>query len=141
MLGNSESFLVHTIRSIVIGHGRCQATLCILHDFVGVAAPDLVRTLAILLGAIDNGCRRPVTIGYRGDSRLTPDEVQIVAIIAAAQRDEGAELAARLNWLVGGPHHKPVAIAARIVGRLLQVNGVALLPPPREQLPAMASVA
>lgn len=123
---DGKALLVHGMRSIVTGHGRCPATLAAMDALVGAAAPDLVRTLAILLGAIDNGCRRPVTVGCRGDAARTPDEVQILAIIAAAQRGAESELGARLCWLVSGPHQKPVAIAARMVGRLLDKHGVVL---------------
>jgi hypothetical protein len=140
-MGQGETYLVHAIRAIVVGHGRCPALLRLLDGLVADDAEDLARSLAILLGAIDNGCRRPVTIGYRGDATLTPNEIQIVAIIAAAQRGDSAELSARLNWLVSAPHQKPVAIAARIVARLLAAHGAMLCPSQRAELPVMYSVA
>jgi hypothetical protein len=140
-MGRDESYLVHAIRAIIVGHGRCPSLVLLLGEIVDGDAVDLARSLAILLGAIDNGCRRPVTIGYRGDSALTLDEVQILAIIAAAQREDAAELTARLTWLVTAMHQTPVAIAARIIGRILRRHDIALGAARGEPLPAMAVVA
>jgi hypothetical protein len=140
-MGKDETYLVHAMRAIIVGHGRCPSLTLLLGEIVGTDAVDLARSLAILLGAIDNGCRRPVTIGYRGDAALTLDEIQIVAILAAAQREEAAELSARLNWLVAAPHQIPVAIAARIIGRLLRKNGIVLRGTRRQEPQVMAIVA
>jgi len=140
-MGKDETYLVQAMRAIIVGHGRCPSLTLMLGEIVGGDAVDLARSLAILLGAIDNGCRRPVTIGYRGDISLTLDEIQIVAIIAAAQREDTAELSARLTWLVSPTHQVPVSIAARIIGRLLRKHGIALRATRREPPPAMAVVA
>jgi hypothetical protein len=127
-LGYGERLLLITLRKIVLGRGRCPALLREIARLPGCDPSDLVRTLAILLSAINNGCRRTVCVGYLGHAGPTFDEQRILALVAATQAEAGDLVAAHLAWLVEAPHQKPVAIAARVLGRLLLGAGVTLEP-------------
>ena len=73
-----ESLLVQAFRKIV---SETRAIAPALARTLGQAArcdgADLVQVIAIFLSAVDNGCRRAVTIGANGDPDLTPSEVQM----------------------------------------------------------------
>lgn len=128
-LDYGEHLLLIALRKIVLGRGRCPALLREIARLPGCDPSDLIRTLAILLSAINNGCRRTVYVADLGYAGSTFDEQRILALIAAAQAGDGDLVAAHLAWLVEAPHQKPVAIAARVLGRLLLDGGVALALP------------
>jgi hypothetical protein len=114
-----ESLLVQAFRKIVSGRGYCPSLARTLGQAARCDGANLVRVIAIFLSAVDNGCRRAVTIGANGDPDLTPSEVQLLALIAAAQREDEALMRAHMAFLVEPPHEKPVTVAARLVGGLL----------------------
>src|SRR5262249_30498865 len=113
------SLLVEAFRKIVSGRGYCPSMARALGRAARCDGADLVKVIAIFLAAIDNGCRRAVTIGANGDPDFTPSEVQLLALIAAAQREDDALMGAHMAFLVEPPHEKPVKVSARLVGGLL----------------------
>ena len=88
-----ESLLVEAFRKIVSGRGYCPNLALTLGRAARCDGGDLVRVIAIFLAAIDNGCRRAVTIGAKDDPDPTPSEVQLLALIvqtfAAASPESG----------------------------------------------------
>jgi hypothetical protein len=118
-MDETERLLVDAFRKIVGGRGYCPAMARSLGRVGRCDGADLVRVISIFLAAIDNGCRRAVTIGAPGDAELTPSEMQLLALIAAAQREDDALMGAHMAFLVEAPHEKPVKVAARLVGGLL----------------------
>src|SRR6185312_10296547 len=109
-----ESQLVEAFRKIVSGRGYCPHVARDLGRAARCDGADLIRVIAIFLAAIDNGCRRPVMLSGNGDPDLTPSEMQLLALIAAAQREDEALMRAHLTFLVEAPHEKPVTVAARL---------------------------
>jgi hypothetical protein len=123
-MSDIEMLLVDAFRKIATGRGHCPHLARALGRLARCDGSDLVRVIAIMLSAIDNGCRRTVTIGMPGTEECTLSELQMLAIVAAAQKSDHALLDAHLAWLVHGPHHKPVAVAARLVSGLLLKSGL-----------------
>ena len=125
-MGEIESLLVESFRKIVSGRGYCPSMARSIGRVGRCDGADLVRVISIFLAAIDNGCRRAITIGVPGDAELTPSEVQILTLIAAAQREDDALMRAHLAFLVEPPHEKPVKVAARLVGGVLLKSDIRL---------------
>ena len=143
-MGEIESQLVEAFRKIVSGRGYGPAMARSIGRVARCDEADLVRVISIFLAAIDNGCCRAIILGVTGDPDMTLSEVQLLALIAAGQREDEALMAAHLAFLVEPPHEKPVMVAARLVGRVLLKSQVQLLPSsslpshPAMLLPVMA---
>jgi hypothetical protein len=119
-----ETLLVDAFRKIATGRGHCPHLARGLGRLARCEGADLVRVIAIMLCAIDNGCRRTIVIGMPGAEECTLSELQMLAIVAAAQKSDYALLDAHLTWMVHPPHRKPVAVAARLVSGLLLKSGL-----------------
>jgi hypothetical protein len=123
-MSDIEMLLVDAFRKIATGRGHCPHLARAFGRLARCEGADLVRVTAILLSAIDNGCRRTVIIGMPGAEECTLSELQMLAIVAAAQKSDHALLDAHLAWMVHPPHRKPVAVAARLLSGLLLKSGL-----------------
>jgi hypothetical protein len=131
--------LVWTWRKFVVGHADCPVLAREYFAFAGEQADDLLIAFAAFLQALGSGSRRTMTVGHPHCAGLTPDEQQILRLIAAAQEGEDALLEAHLSWLVKGSQKEAVARTVKMLVMRLNACGVILpeaayAPPPATAL-------
>ena len=121
-----ELLLVWSWRKIVSSRGNCPGIEREFTEWAGKSGQDMLLTYAAFLKALGHGSRRPLTIGHPGLLGFTPDERQVIALLAAAQAGDDARLSAHLEWLIRTDCQCTATIAARTFARLLADHGVKL---------------
>jgi len=128
--------LVWTWRKFVSGHADCPLLAREYFSFAGERADELLSAFAAFLQTLGHGSRRILAVGHPHCAGITPDEGQILRLIAAAQSDDTALLTAHLRWLVKSEHQPATWRAVNHLVANLSACGVVLptiatTPPPR----------
>jgi hypothetical protein len=127
--------LVWTWRKFVSGQSDCPLLAREYFSFAGERADELLAAFAAFLQTLGHGSRRILAVGHPHCVGITPDEGQILRLIAAAQSNDAALLAAHLRWLVKG-EYQPASERAvnHLVANLsacgVMLPAVATAPPP-----------
>ncbi len=126
-------FVLLAIRNRIYNTPLCSSLLTTIEKVFG---PDL----DLFLSAIDRYSRRRLTVYPPQASQQTADEIALVNLIAAAQRQDWTEFQARCAWLINKPGLEVLrfyshAVAARLDLDALTLNPETLRPkptPPRQ---------
>lgn len=133
--------LVWTWRKLVAGEVECPLLAREYMRFDGGRGLVLLEAFGVFLQALGAGSRRMLAVGQPRVAGITGDEAQMLRLIAAAQSQDDALLAAHLSWLVRGAHGDTVARSARYLAESLLDCGVVLPPATPAPPPARASLA
>jgi hypothetical protein len=121
--GPGRELLIGALRRIAAGR---SCTVLTQRDFATAFrgdADEVFATFRAFLQSLAHGGRRKLRVGLPGARHMTPDEIAIIALIAAAQVDDAARLDAHLCWLVRGEARLLVAIMTRALATALAVRG------------------
>jgi hypothetical protein len=121
-----ELLLVWSWRKIVSSRGNCPGIEREFNEWAGEAGREMLLTYAAFLKALGHGSRRTLSIGHPGLLAFTPDERQVIALLAAAQAGDDVRLSAHLEWLIRADCQCTATIAARTFAQLLADHGVVL---------------
>jgi hypothetical protein len=127
--GPGAELLIGALRRVAAGRDCAALTR---RDFATAFPGDtdeVFATFRAFLQSLAHGSRRKLRVGLPGARQTTPDEIAIVALIAAAQAAEEARLEAHLCWLARGEARPLVAIMTRALATALAVHGQWLLVP------------
>jgi hypothetical protein len=114
--------LIRTLRRIAAGR-ECEAlTIREFDDAFGEDAAEVFATFYTFLQAVACGSRRKMRVAHPGSHPLTPDELQLLTVIAAAQSGDAPRLEAHLRWLSRASLRAAVAITARALATALAVH-------------------
>lgn len=133
-LSEPDSLVVRVWRTIILGHDGCRA---LGRSFGCPNGIQLIEAVATFLRALNHGSRHILDVGHPSCAiitfdAITPDERQMLTVIAASQAGDEALLLAHLTWLVRSDRREDVAQAVHALGRLLQARGMRLpLPAPK----------
>jgi hypothetical protein len=120
---DGEALLIGALRRAAAGHERCVLTR---RDFA-IAFPgdvdEVLVTFRAFLGALAHAGRRKLRIGLPGSSLAMPDEILLIALLAAAQARDDELVDAYLCWLARPGARAAVAITARALATALAVHG------------------
>jgi hypothetical protein len=105
-----------------------------LADVCGEDAAEVLATFRTFLQALAFAGRRRLRIGWGGYAGITPDERQLLSLVAAAQAGDRPQLEAHLRWLAGAERRATLAIATQALGAALAAHGMRL-PPPHPSMP------
>lgn len=124
-LSYAEHLLVWAIRHWVDGR-QCWAVVeREFRDACGSPADSTVLTaLGQFLVRIAVHGRRQIRIGYRGYPGVSPDEMVLLQLVAAAQADEPYRIACRLPWLFAMPEHREARELLTQIARPLAACGL-----------------
>lgn len=125
--------LVWTWRKLVAGEVECPVLAKEFMAFPDGRGLELLEAFGVFLQALGAGSRRLLAVGQPRCAGITNDEAQMLRLIAAAQVEDGALLAAHLAWLVRGNHRETVERSARYLAGTLLDCGVVL--PPATSVP------
>lgn len=131
--------LVWTWRKFVIGHADCPVLVREYLDFAGEQADAVLGAFAAFLQALGGGSRRMLSVGHPHCAGLTPDETQMLRLIAAAQTGDEALLTANLRWMTKPDYQAAALTAVTALAAQLTACGVVLPaahydPPPTSAL-------
>ena len=132
LAGTGEHLLVGILRHMAAA-APCPVVARRLTEAFGEDAGEVSATLGAFLRALAYAGRRRLSVGHPGSIVLTRDEVQLLALLAAAQAAEPAWLDAHLCWLAKSDRREPLALAALALGTALAAHGYRFsgAPPPR----------
>jgi len=118
--------LIWTWRKLVQGQGDCPLLVREYDRFAGSNADLLLAAFAAFLMALGRASRRTLSVGRPYCAGVTSDEEQMLCLVAAAQEDDRALVAAHLVWMVRREQQESVTQAVNRLAALLTVSGVAL---------------
>jgi hypothetical protein len=127
--GYSERLLVRSLRRIASGKGCCPFISREVAALCGEEALEVVATCGTFLQALSFAGRRRLTFAKPGSAGITPDERQLLELVAATQAGRTELFEAHLRWLAR-PERRPVLkIAAGAVATAFAVNELRFAPP------------
>ncbi len=130
--GYVEHLLVWSWRRIATGRACCPLMMDEFADACGEDGPEVFVTLCTFLKGLALAGRRQLVIGAPGCLAVTPDERQVLTLLAAAQAGAPALLEAHLRWIAIPEKRHILEIATGAFARALNTNDL------RIALPAQA---
>ena len=127
--------LVWTWRKLLSGQESCPLLAAEYRRIAGDQAGALLCLFANALQALGHGSRRMLSVGPPHAAGLTPDEVQMLRLAAAAQTVDAALLEANLRWMVKREGQPAAQAGVLLLMARLREHGVVLpavtqAPPP-----------
>ena len=122
--GYGNHFLVWSWRRIITGRTDCAWFAQEYDDLCGQNGPEVFNTLCIFLKALGFASRRQIAIGPTGWLSVTPDEQQMLSLLADAQTGQRDAMAARLCWISVPERRGVLEIAAGALAAALAANNV-----------------
>lgn len=112
-------FVIETWRQAALGHANAPKFLRDFRDHCGDAAEGVFEDYFSFLHLLGQGSRRRLAVGHPGCPGMTRDEIQVLALLAAAQAGHGTLFDAHLCWLVPeGPRARISQAALRLAAAL-----------------------
>lgn len=130
--GYGEHLLVWSWRRIASGRAHCPVMAREFAEACGEDAAEVFLTFCTFLKALAFATRRQLTIGAPGSLAITPDERQILTLIAAAQAETRSLFEAHLRWLTRPERRHVLELAAGALATALMVNELHLAVPAPE---------
>lgn len=124
--GYAEHLLIWSWRRVAANREMCPLIGREFADSCGEDAGEVFATFCALLRALAFAGRRVLAVGHPGSLAVTPDERQLLNLVAAAQDGRDTLFEAHLRWLAKPESREILAIAARGMAAALSANGLAL---------------
>jgi hypothetical protein len=138
MAGLSEGarLLVWSLRRLVAGQGSCPL---VAREFAAVCRNDAAEVFAafgVFLCMLAYARLRRLSVGLPGESRLTPDERQIVDMVAVAQSENDLLFDVYVRRFARAEVHHEVKLAAGAMASAFAAHGLRL----RRSRPALTLI-
>jgi hypothetical protein len=124
--GYAEHLLIWSWRRVAANREMCPLIGREFAESCGADAGEVFATFCALLRALAFARRRALAVGHPGSLAVTPDERQLLNLVAAAQEGRDALFEAHLRWLAKPEAREVLAMAARGMAAALSANGLAL---------------
>lgn len=119
-------FVIETWRQAALGTANTPKFLRAFHKECGAAAPDVFEKYFTFLHLLGRESRRRLCVGHPGCPGMTRDEIQVLALLAAAQAGHGVLFQAHLCWLAAEGPRARIAASAMVLAQALTQCGVDL---------------
>lgn len=119
-------FIIEAWRHAALGNPNTAKLLQDFQRHCGAAAESVFESWFIFLRVLGRESRRRLRVGHPGCSGMTPDETQLLSLLAAAQSGHWALFDARLCWLAPNGARAKIAAAAMILADALSRCGADL---------------
>lgn len=129
--------LVWSWRLIVTGRSHCPLLAMGFEDACGRHAGEVFRAVCTFLCALACSRRRRLWVNHPGCPALTPDEMRMLAVVAAAQHGHRTAFEAHVDWIARRDAREPFEAAARALAAALDASRL-YLPAPDCPRPAPA---
>lgn len=108
-------FVIETWRQAALGQANVPKLLREFRRHCGDAAEDVFEQFFSFLHLLGRDSRRRLAVGHPGCPGMTRDEIQVLALLAAAQDEHRILFEAHLCWLApDGPRAKISAAATNL---------------------------
>lgn len=124
--GYVEHLLVWSWRRIATGRIECPVMAKEFIDACGEDAQEVFATFCTFLKTLAFASRRRLSIRAPGWPDMTPDESQMLCLLAAAQAGDHPLFQAHLSWLTRPERRHRAQIAARAFATALEANDLLL---------------
>jgi hypothetical protein len=122
-LAHGEHLVVWSFRAFASGRIDCPIVARAYRDACGPLADPARNAFTVFAQQLALQGRRPVVLAPPGRLTLTRDEQLLLAIFAAAQRNDEPRCEAHLAWLLGRTPGAAFVAAARVVAHALACHG------------------
>ncbi|MEM6538301.1 MAG: hypothetical protein AAF668_11295 [Pseudomonadota bacterium] len=131
-IGLGAGHAVWGFRAAVISHLDCPTLINGFENILSDYGRPAIDSLSVLAHALGNFGSRKLGVACPGCGVVTADELSIVALLSAAQREDDFLADAHLAWLMGGRSQDHAKDAAFRVGAIFQAGQVEIEAPPIE---------
>ncbi|MEM1370586.1 MAG: hypothetical protein AAGG02_21825 [Cyanobacteria bacterium P01_H01_bin.15] len=128
-IGMGASVALWGFRAAAFNHTQCPALRAGFQEAMGPYGNIGVERLSILTQAIMRSGKRNIDLSPMPSFDVTSDELSIVAILAAAQNDDGDLCSSHMSWLLCGGPQSEVNRAAHDVAEAFTLANLDLLKP------------
>jgi hypothetical protein len=131
--GYGEHLLVWSWRRIAGGKVHCPVMEKEFCDACGQNAREVFLALCAFLSALTSASRRPLALSAPDPFSVTPDERQILTLIAAAQAENDVLVQAHLRWIAQPTRRHELQFAAFVLAKAFRTNNLPLAVPRGER--------
>lgn len=124
-LDRGSTLFLYLLRVIVTeqdGENRCAHGLCLR----GADGAGLARSIGALARALDRGCRKRIRLHAPASLSASQDEIALVQMISALQRQESSLASHTCKWLVRPPHQTALIETGLVAAECLAFEGILL---------------
>ncbi len=125
----AEHLVVWAVRVTASGRRDCPIVKAAFADACQPVGAEALNAFVVFVCELARQGRRRILLAPAGCFSVTPDEMSIIAVFAAAQERAHDRLDAHMTWLVGASPQPPLAAAAGLVAEALGYNDHVLRPP------------
>ena len=129
-LGCGAGYALWAFRAAAIGRIDCPALVSGFDRLFEERSAEALGALLRFTRAIGTDGRRRIGLGHPGCCAVTSDELSVVAVLAAAQKQEDERRDAHLLWLLGRRDVRSAATTADAVGGAFKSIGLGIDQPP-----------
>jgi hypothetical protein len=126
-LSRTEHLFVWALRAIAVGHGECPLLHQTFSAACGWRGGPALASYFVLVRYIGNAARRPLRLHAPGCASVSPDEMAVVGLVAAAQASlngaDGGLLRMRLDVLLDEHAQEAGRSAARALAEIIADSG------------------
>lgn len=129
-LSRGTRLLIRALRRLVVGQNHCPLVAREFATACGEDAPEVFASFGTFLCTLAFSGRRRLSVGHPGDSRLTGDEKQLVAMLALAQSSDGRGFEASVRRLSRADARHEMMMAAGALAAAFAAHGLHFHPAP-----------
>jgi hypothetical protein len=123
-LGRGACYALWGFRAAAVRHGDCPALMDAFRSAFGERGAHALAALHLFAHVLGRDGGRRISLAPPGCCRVTPDELSIVAALAAAQHEDLVRRDAHLAWLTCGAAEERARAAADAVGCAFRSAGL-----------------
>ncbi|MEM9169766.1 MAG: hypothetical protein AAGC56_08935 [Pseudomonadota bacterium] len=131
-IGIGAGHAVWGFRASVVSRTDCPTLIKGFENILFAYGRPAIHALAMMAQTLGSQGRRKLGVACPGCGYVTADELSIVALLAALQRDDDALANAHLSWLMGGRGEAEAKTAASRIAALFAAGSIAIDAPPIE---------
>ncbi|MEM8937372.1 MAG: hypothetical protein AAGC77_13290 [Pseudomonadota bacterium] len=125
-LGSGAAFAIWSFRAIATGCRGCGVLQKSFQEMFPDDGPDALRDMICFARVLGSGGARRIVLSHAGCSRITADELSIIAALSSAQHSSETSCVAHLNWLMGGKNTETALVETWRVANKFKAGGLAI---------------
>lgn len=124
VLVRQVGFIIESWRQAALGNGNTPMLLKEFRRYCGETSEEVFEVYFAFLRMLGRDSRRRLRVGHPGCAGMTPDEIQVLSLLAAAQTGQWTLFDAHLCWLAPNGPRAGIAAAAMVLADRLAGAGI-----------------
>jgi hypothetical protein len=100
-LGTGSALFLMAFRGLAFGQSECRCLNRVYESHFGESAERVLAEIKALVRILGSAGRRRIRLAQPGCARVTHDEMSLLCLLSAGQREHVALRDAHLQWLLG----------------------------------------